>query len=115
MPNAIVETITMATQFVNLALRYARWDQINDRLPADEMDTLFKTVAAAGFNPKSIMPGKLVGPHPAQDGSNTGNTYPINVLCPFKVVSQEDGDHYFATGWLDCALRRAVFGATNQK
>ena len=103
-----------ATRFVDLALKYKRWDEVKT-LPADEVQILFDTVSAAAFNPKKVMPGKLVGHYRDQDGSSTGETYPINSLCPFKVVSDEDGDdHYFATGWLDCALRRAVYGSTRQ-
>ncbi|TSC92812.1 MAG: hypothetical protein CEN89_442 [Candidatus Berkelbacteria bacterium Licking1014_7] len=45
----------------------------------------------------------------------TGETYQINSICPFKVVSREDDDHYHATGWLDRALRHVCLGATQQK
>ncbi|OGY26111.1 MAG: hypothetical protein A2Z24_01795 [Candidatus Woykebacteria bacterium RBG_16_44_10] len=98
--------------FVDLALRHDRWDEIKE-LPDDELRVLFKTVVAAGFEPKSVVLGKLRGNYLEQDGSRTGETYPINGLCPVKVISQEGGDHYFATGWLDCALRRVVGGAKN--
>jgi len=110
MPN---EMTSVATRFVDLALKYKRWDEV-ETLPADEAQILFDTVSAAGFDPKEVVPGKLVGHYRDQDGSSTGETYPINCLCPFKVVGQEDGDHYFATGWLDCALRRVVYGITRQ-
>jgi hypothetical protein len=103
----------VATRFVDLALKHKRWDEVKT-LPADQIQILFDTVSAAGFNPKKVAPGKLVGHYRDQDGSSTGETYPINGLCQFKVVGQEDGDHYFATGWLDCALRRAVYGMTRQ-
>ncbi|KKR88796.1 MAG: hypothetical protein UW50_C0001G0128 [Candidatus Wolfebacteria bacterium GW2011_GWA1_44_24] len=103
----------VATRFVDLTLKYKRWDEVKT-LPADEVQVLFDTVSAAGFNPKKVAPGKLVGHYRDQDGSNTGETYPINSLCPFKVVSEEDGDNYFATGWLDCALQRAVYGSSRQ-
>ena len=103
----------VATRFVDLALKYKRWDEVKT-LPANEVQVLFDTVSAAGFNPKKVVPGKLVGHYRDQDGSSTGETYPINSLCPFKVMSKEDGDNYFATGWLDCALRRALYGSSRQ-
>ncbi len=111
MPN---ETTAVATRFVDLALKHERWNQVKE-LPTDEAQVLFATVAAAGFDPKKVIAGKLVGRYRDQDGSSTGETYPINSLCPFKVADQEDDDHYLATGWLDCALRRVVYGATQQK
>lgn len=105
--------VSIASQFVDLALKH-EWNEVKT-LPADEVQVLFDTVAAAGFDPKKVVPGKLVGHYRDQDGSSTGETYPINGLCPFSVVGQEDGDHYFATGWLDCALRLVVYGSTRQK
>jgi len=103
----------IASQFVDLALKHGQGDMVNE-LKVDEVGVLFATVSAAGFDPKEIVPGKLIGNYLDEDGSNTGEHYLINRLCPFKVVSQENKDHYSATGWLDCALRRVVFGATRQ-
>ena len=110
MPN---KTIGVATRFVDLALKYEQWGEVKT-LPVVEMQVLFDTVFTAGFNPKKVVPGRLVGHYRDQDGSSTGETYPINSLCPFKVVSDEDCNHYFATGWLDCAFRHAVYGSTRQ-
>ncbi len=108
------KTTDVATRFVDLALKHEQWEEIKT-LPADEMQVLFDTVFAAGFNPKEVTAGKLVGYYRDQEnGSLTGETYLIKSLCPFKVVSQEDGDHYFATGWLDCAFRCVVYGSTRQ-
>lgn len=107
------KTTNVATRFVDLVLKHKRWDEVKT-LSADETKVLFDTVSAAGLNPKKVVSGKLLGHYRDQDGSSTGETYPINSLCPFKVVGQEDGDHYFATGWLDCALRRVVYGTTRQ-
>ena len=106
------KTTDVATLFVDLALKHKRWDEIKT-LPADEVQIFFNTVSAAGFNAKKVVAGKLVGHYRDQDGSSTGETYPINSLCPLKVTG-EDCDHYFATGWLDCALRRMVYGGTQQ-
>ena len=108
-----MDIVSITSRFVDLGLKYKRWDEVKT-LPADEMQALFDTVSAAGFDVKKVVLGKLVGHYRDQDGSSTGETYPINGLCPFKVVSQEDGDHYFATGWLDCALRRVIYGSTRQ-
>ncbi len=102
-----METANIAASFVDLVLKHERWDQISE-LPADEVEVFLSTVTAAGLDPESVVPGKLRGNYREQDGSSTGDTYPINGLCPFKVVSQAGGDHYLATGWLDCALRRVV-------
>jgi hypothetical protein len=65
-----------------------------------EVQILFNVVKSAGFNPKSIVLGMLRGHCVDQDGSKTGQTFVINGRCPFKVMG-EDGDDYFATGWLN--------------
>lgn len=102
-----MDTVSIASKFVDLALKYSRWDGV-EKLPRDEEEVLFETVKAAGFEIKGIMPGKLNGCYLDQDGSRTGKTYPINSLCPFKVIHQGNGDYPLATGWLDCLLRLAV-------
>jgi len=108
------KTIDVATRFVDLTLKYKQWGGIKT-LPADEMQVLFETVSAAGFNPKKVIPGNLVGHYRDQDGSSTGETYLINSLCPFKVVNQKDDDHYFATGWLNCAFCRVIYASMRQQ
>jgi len=109
MPNKKTDVVNVAMWFVDLALKYKPWDGIK-ALPADEIQILFETVSIAGFDPKKIVHGKLVGYYLDQDSSRTGETFPINTLSPFKVVGQDNDDHYPATGWLDCALRRTVNG-----
>lgn len=99
----------VAASFVDLALSHDGWNEV-EQLPSEELQILFRTVSAAGFEPKSVVLGKLKGDWLDQDGSRTGQTYPINHLSPVKVMGQ-DGDNYFATGWLDCALIRVVGGA----
>ena len=111
------KTIDVATQFVDLTLNsdWGRlWAEV-EKLSDNKVLVLFETVTAAGFNPKKVVPGKLVGHYRDQDGSSTGETYSINSLCPYKVVGQEDRDHYFATGWLDCALRCVLYSGARQK
>ncbi len=102
--------IVIATQFVDLILKHQQWSQIKElpSLSPDEGQALFAIVAAAGFDPKEVISGKLVGNYRDQDGSNSGVTYPINRFCPFKVMDQESRDDYPATGWLDCAFRHVV-------
>jgi len=94
----------VSTQFVDLVKKYSKWREIKTLSP-DEIQILFDTVSAAGFNPNEIVPGWLHGRYRSQDGY-TGRTYSINGFCPFKVINQEGEDDYFATGWLDCALRK---------
>ncbi len=104
-----MKTTDVAVSFVDLALKHD-WSKIKE-LPAAEAQILFETVSAAGFEPGKVVPGKLVGDYLEQDGSRTGETYPINRFCPYKVVSRDGDDLYHATGWLDRALyfaRRAT-------
>ena len=108
-----MKTTEIAALFVDLALKHD-WSKIKE-LPADEVQILFATVSAAGFEPTKVVPGKLVGHYRDQDGSSTGETYPINSTCPYKVVSRKGDDHYFATRWLDCVLRRARIGIDRQQ
>ncbi|MFA6537503.1 MAG: hypothetical protein WCT18_03860 [Patescibacteria group bacterium] len=108
-----MDIATITPQFVDLALKH-KWGEVKE-LPAEEIQILFEVVAAAGFNPKEIVPANLTGDYRDQGGNKTGEKFLINRFSPFKVVGQENSDHYFATGWLDCALRRVVFGATRQK
>lgn len=106
------ETITVAPQFVDLVLKYGQ-KELQGLLP-DKVQILFKTVEAAGFEPGQVVPGRLVGDYRDQGGDRTGDTYPINQLCPFKVMNQEGEEDYFAIGWLDCAVRRVVYGLGNR-
>lgn len=104
--------MSIAEQFVDLVIKYGQWKEVKT-LPEDEVKILFDIVSVAGFNPKKVVSGTLVGHCCDQDGSRTGETYPINKLCPFKVLDEaKNEDHYFATGWLDCALRCVVYGFT---
>ena len=98
-----MKTTEIAASFVDLALKHD-WSK---ELSADEVQILFTTVSAAGFEPTKVVPGKLVGHYLDQDGSRTGETYPINGLCPYKVIDQDGEDHYHATGWLNQILNFA--------
>ncbi|MFZ2038661.1 MAG: hypothetical protein WAV11_01880 [Minisyncoccia bacterium] len=102
-----MDTVEIAKNFVNLVLKHADWKEVKE-LPADEVQVFFDTVSAAGLKPKQVVIGKLLSNYRDMDGP-TKETYPINHLCPYKVIGQDGKDDYFATGWLDCALR-FVFG-----
>ena len=108
-----MKTTEIAVSFVDLAFKHD-WSKIK-KLPADEVEILFATVSAAGFEPTKIVLGKLVGHYRDQDGSSTGETYPINSHCPYKVISRDGDDHYHATGWLDRALYFAKRGTDRQE
>jgi hypothetical protein len=94
----------IAEQFVDLVLRYECWSQVQG-LPHEEVQILFHTVSAAGFNPQAIAHGKVKdeSQFPTPDCA-------INVISPYKVVDKTGEDHCFATGWLDCALRLVLMG-----
>ncbi len=96
-------TDSPAQRFVDLVIRKeSEWD---DRLNAAEEKILLELVSAAGFHPKAVVFGRLRGNYRDQDGSITGETYPINALCCYKVINAKGHDDVRATGWLDCALR----------
>ncbi len=98
-----METVVFASRFIDLVLRFKPSEGID--LSPEDILTLLKIVEVAGFKPKSLILGKLKGNYLDQDGSATGETYPINSICPLKVVDEKNEDNYFATGWLDCAWR----------
>ncbi len=100
-----MNTTEIATAFVDLALKHD-WNTVKE-LPACEVEILFAAVSAAGFEPEKVVPGKLFGNYRDQDGSSTGETYPINSSCPYRVINREGENHYHATEWLDSALRYA--------
>lgn len=85
-----------------------KWPQ--GQLPDDEVQILLELVTAAGFKAGKVVPGKLLGNYLEQDGSPTGETFPVNVLCPFKVLCAKSTDYHHATGWLD----RVVYLATTR-
>ncbi len=103
-----METNVIARSFVNFVARgdYLNWRRISG-LSADEVMILFNIVAAAGFEPKKVIRGKLLGHCREQGGGETGETYLINTYCQYKVVNQ-DGDDQGATGWLNSALQLAL-------
>jgi len=108
-----MKTSEIAALFVDLALKHD-WGKVKELLD-EEVQILFATVSAAGFNPTKVVPGKLVGHYRDQDGSSTGETYPINGYCPYKVISRDGDDHYHATGWLDRAIYFARRGSDREE
>ncbi len=108
-----MKTTEIATSFVDLALKND-WSKVKE-LSAGEVQILFATVFAAGFEPTKVVLGKLVGHYRDQDGSSTGETYPINSSCPYKVISRDGDDHYYATGWLEYAWYFVKRGTDRQE
>jgi len=107
----------VATQFVDTVLLHGEdWAKVDSVSPR-KMDILFQTVAAAGFNPKVILHGRLTVRGRDEDRELNGETYTINTFSPFKVVDQESGkDDFLATSWLDCACRSvAISGFVGQR
>jgi hypothetical protein len=99
---------SLVWQFVTLAKRHTprEWWDLED-YPANLIKEVFaELIKRAGFNPDEVVLGKLHGNYRDQDG-NTGETYPINGVSPFKVVTG-GRDNYAATGWLDCAMKMVV-------
>jgi|GEM_PF-699346 len=104
-------------RFVELAKKYKNeWQGSKLKLWEDEIAVLFEVVTAAGFNPKEVVSGQLLGRYRDNDGY-TGETFVINTHCPFKVLGQGDNgpyEHYHATGWLNEAIRRVLIGGISQ-
>lgn len=98
-----ITTQKIAQRFVDLPPGFVRCDyrSDDDRAAQENSKVLFDVVVAAGFDPKKVILGRLTRRY-----SDSNETYPINSLCPFKVVNQEDEDDYCATGWLDCIVRK---------
>lgn len=76
-------------------------------LPSEEVETLFRIVRAGGFEPKKLVPGKLLIPCRELGPGSTGKTVAVNDTCPYKVIGQDDTDDRRATGWLNSILRLA--------
>jgi hypothetical protein len=98
----------IAKNFVYLALDQKIFID-DDPLGPLVLETLVDTLQAAGFEVGTVVLGQLKGQYQDQGGP-TGETYLINSLSPCKVISPDGKDHYFATGWLDCAFRRVIYG-----
>lgn len=105
------KNLEVATRFAELVRKYENWNKVSV-LSEQETRTMLDLLYAAGFEPRSVAPGRLVGHYLEQDGSRTGETYPINSLYPFKVVDQACEDDYMATGWLEGMARLVWSGAT---
>lgn len=93
----------IAADFVDLALKHD-WPKVQELSP-EEVKVFFDTVTAAGLEPTKVILGRLVGHYLNDENRRSGETYPINRMNPYKVLGREGGDDYFATGWLDEALR----------
>lgn len=93
----------LALGFLKLVMKYRNeWSYANPRHTPEEIELLVCVVREAGFDGRAIHPGHLYGRYRDQDGS-AGRAFPINTCCAFVV---EGPDTDFATGWLDCLVRR---------
>lgn len=104
----------LALAFVDLVRKHEKeWPTIKS-LPEEEEQILRKVLTEVGFRYEALTPGRLVGHYCEQDGSSTGETFPLNELCPFKVTFKRDGrveDHERATQWLNGLMKTAVFSS----
>lgn len=94
----------VATRFVDFVLENMQGDEIK-AFPEGAAQIFFSIASEAGFEPKKVVPGKV---------SDERGGLSVNEVCPFIVVDKEDKPHYFATGWLDCAVRRVAYGSSRQ-
>ena len=99
----------IASQFVDLA-RTHNWNDGKIEFLKDEEEILFKIVRAAGFCVRGVELGRLTIQDKFDVEGENGERKRVNILCPFKVKDLEGDDYIFATGWLDCILRLAVYG-----
>lgn len=96
----------IADLFVDMVFKYKNGSRGDKTQPTiEELQIIFELVSAAGFKVSNVNIGNLIGNYVLQDGEKTGDTYPVNKSCPFKVIDLNSEDYYFATGWLDCAWR----------
>lgn len=109
--HATKETVhTVAARFVGVVRMIDWWKMWagTEALLPGEVLVLFEAVSVAGFNPKEVVPGKLIGDLLDQSGGRTGETYKVNSLCPYKVVAEDGEDDYAATSWLDSRVQWVV-------
>lgn len=79
------------------------WQGVTE-FPPEVVRIFADTISAAGFDPHTVVAGTAIGHYRDQDGSRTGETFLINTLCPFKVVTDKGGDYVVATEWLNGAF-----------
>ena len=109
----------IATRFVEMIRAEYKPPSLEPRhFSHDDQQVLLDLVNAAGFEASGLVEKRIRGHHRDEDGSATGETFPINGTCPFTVQFFNDDfriredsrtkDHQRATGWLD-SLVRGVF------
>lgn len=101
-----MSTTQIATAFLDLALKH-KWSEVG-QLPDNEVQTLFEIITAAGFESTRFVFGKLMVYHRDEDGRPTSESYPINKVCPYKVIGMDGEYHLNATVWLDHTLSLAL-------
>lgn len=103
MPKVFLEDLVAV--FINEVWARTDWrdGNISPKAAVCEIKTFSDTVHAAGFNVAIVIPGKLELDNQAYQ------------LCPYKAVDDKGNDDYFATAWLDAALRLVLSETKNKK
>lgn len=102
-----IKTAELAERLVVLAARSTleMWSNTFKLVPEEEQ--LLLDVVSVGSKNVSIVAEKLFSHERDQDGSQTGKKLPVNLYCPYKVVTQKGENHFPATHWLETILRLA--------
>ena len=96
-------------KFVELARKF-QWTSWTEVDVAERDAVVLDVLCMAGFEVHHVKVKSLRGHYRDQDGTSTGETYPINPSCPLTVVSinwvnfdrqEEEEDDYRATIWLN--------------
>jgi hypothetical protein len=102
----------LCREFVEIIHGYQR-DPRNPRrllddppLSDEKRRTLCEVVCAAGWeNTADVINKELHGNYRDQDGSATGETYPINGFLPYAAVDEKGNPNHGATIWLNNMAR----------
>jgi hypothetical protein len=101
-------------KFVDFVVRIREntWTEVD---PIERDGVVMTVLRAVGHDASGLVAKNLRGNYFDQDGSRTGETYPINTVCPLTVTSQAVADpcagnpriedDYGATCWLNEAVR----------
>jgi hypothetical protein len=91
-------------------------EKVNTIIDVDRAKFVFMEILReAGFAPHTLQIQALRGNYRDQDGLNTGETYPINLFCPFTVMVEENEfwmsearlvPDYRASTWLELLVQK---------
>lgn len=107
----------VATRFVTMVSALPKTGELKpEHFSVEDQTFLFEIVTIVGFDPHGLVAKKIRGHYRDQDGSSTGQTFPINGICPFTVQYRSESfgireesrinDHQRATGWLNTLVGR---------